>query len=1547
MKGDACVLNSFSDFEIYDESVLVSLDEGLVGDMIHKYKQLKDLKQEWEKALKNFVYRRNISRMITTQQEEMCQRYYEILKSDNPSYGEYKKAFNFICSFMGLTNKDVIIEYIRFDDDKYDKDRRSITVRYSKGKAKVKIPDGMSLVHVSPVKGIQALNPTFKSKQAGTYLCPDRRVYFTIAKDIKANRAKLENLKLYRYRPTQKYTEAYIDPACQTFDLRAVYIESNKPIPVEPYYTYLDRIKNKIYGFFGSGNKKEDPQDDNSKSKEPEKKNEAFNFEESYAETDTSIDGTYDTIQELYIPYEESEIMHEWSFKDFMNNMQKWKTSNKGSPKQTFENDDLSDDEFDMLRECMLRMKDSDNYNEYKQFFSKLCRFCHILPTGTVLYEVSLTENTNKIDGKNRHTIKVIYAYNTKKIQIPQDATLYHMSKVQGIKALNPTFRSKEFAKTGSSRTQYFYSSPRVYLTLNKIMIKWFADYDWNETVYKYVVDKPIKEAYVDPLVNGFLNRAIYVETSTPIKVLPIEEWQKREEQAGRHHFIHKKDKKDGQDEQQPKHEFVDWCLWHGLSPIIESEDYSNGKKIANESSQSIIESGLIAIQEALYRGINKAELFHSPESLYKLMHENIEYEEYTDAWRLKTPEQTLNERKGNCIDQAYMAKYYLEEMGYKCDLYMIIEYDKNPIEDSQQSHVFVVYKKPPDHVCWFENAWGKQAGIHEEDEMGSIEILVRKAWKKQAKLPNIWFGKINTVGYGCPYYPDFLQGSLPKKFTSKAIKPINESSVIVEYDDPTYTKKVLDDKQSTEDHFETLQEEMLYLLSIDEVYFGKSEPIAAIEAQIDKFRRKYIHTKLLPLKDPDLLKLNSMIEEQFGFGNFSLYIIMDPIPMACTSPIEYTFDIEKKDNNYIVDTTTFKFKKEYNYTCMITMSTGLIFNPQFTTEEIMACILYELGLNFYSCFSHTNAILSNIYAASKIASTIANFVSGYSLAKSKASKIVDDIADKAANQAVEDALNDPINLEKLSRLSEEDQRRAKEELRKAVYNASKQSNLEDMKGTTKGLTWTLIGLGGVMAFSKSVKYYKFQAQLQEKFNKNSTVQSTMIGFSNYLKLIGTYILRYGSKLASIFNFVNMKLNTFIKWAGIKELLLPLGKFIALAKNPLSWLNLFVNYRIERAANNFPTMYGYGAAMVSYFEKMKGISNIKNVSHFINNHPILGILYDTITLPAKIITSVFDSNPSNLARCYDQIKMLETELQKDNLPDKMKTTILRDIAACKATIKELTDISKGTNDPDLCKKLYNKTLEDFLSGTGLKEYLIDDKSRFAAYDKNIAAKIEIASDLASIEEGLLSLFKKKKAKSNLSYESQSYTQWVDELDDDKKFKALKNYIIFGMINTKLKPGIIKILKDSKVGPVLSFNIDDKTVDNYIQGEYDSIAILDYDVWEHPDVKKKTMDARDFPESEANTLMLKTVNTIADFINQSGYGAMSKSYDGDWDSNTWCFKPNKEKIKAFIDDYDKKHQSNTPTTSKNEQHNLLMIPAYLSPMNEEFLEEYDLTNLDIE
>lgn len=163
-------------------------------------------------------------------------------------------------------------------------------------------------------------------------------------------------------------------------------------------------------------------------------------------------------------------------------------------------------------------------------------------------------------------------------------------------------------------------------------------------------------------------------------------------------------------------------------------------------------------------------------------------------------------------------------------------------------------------------------------------------------------------------------------------------------------------------------------LQAINEVYFGKTKEILAIEKQLDLVRNKYMNrylTNIFVNNDPDLLKLNRMIEDYFGFGCFSLNIINEPTINSYTIPIDFRLregGTGKIKSDLIVNKNTFKFEKSADYTCIVYIYSGVIFNSEFTTGEVMAMILHEIGHNFYSAINnYSSGIMVDLFVALRI----------------------------------------------------------------------------------------------------------------------------------------------------------------------------------------------------------------------------------------------------------------------------------------------------------------------------------------------------------------------------------------------------------------------------------------------------------------------------------------------------------------------------------------------------------------------------------------------------
>ena len=409
---------------------------------------LKDLFDQYRKIAGTFVTHKWLIRYVDEKTKEQVNKHYKTICDDDVYYSTYKRSFEFIRKFIGISG-NVIIENITFSKDKTDNDLWKIAVKYSKGLAKIKIPKGVRLVHVSPVEGIKELIPSFRSKVKGKYLYPSKRVFFTLMKDIKANQAGLEGKKLYRYATIKEYTEAYIDPTYNDFGSRAIYIETDSPIPVELF-------EKKMFSLFSKKRTMNEAFFDNKETKE---------------------------IINKLIPRESVD-----------------------SSKNNFSSK-LDDSEYKEMKEIFNILNNSEDYTEYKKAFEKLCKFCHIVPNGTIITKHTITGNEN-----SGYTLDVEYSYNNKKISLPSNVALYHQSKVDNISELIPAFR-------GKSEKGYLYYKPRVYLTIRQSLPKISTDYAFGTKLHTYICMKNIKDVYVDPLLNASINGAVYVEGSAKIPV--------------------------------------------------------------------------------------------------------------------------------------------------------------------------------------------------------------------------------------------------------------------------------------------------------------------------------------------------------------------------------------------------------------------------------------------------------------------------------------------------------------------------------------------------------------------------------------------------------------------------------------------------------------------------------------------------------------------------------------------------------------------------------------------------------------------------------------------------------------------------------------------------------------------------------------------------------------------------------------------------------------------------------------------------------------------
>lgn len=205
-------------------------------------------------------------------------------------------------------------------------------------------------------------------------------------------------------------------------------------------------------------------------------------------------------LQELFVDKETKE----WLKSNF-------KTGNEVHKMKEFKTSTITDDEYVKIKEIFNTLKtETEDYKKYKKAFDALCKICHIVPDGTIITKYKLSKG--KKDDENNLYIE--YTENTRPISLPEGTKLYHQSPVDDIKELIPRWKLR-----GKNENGYLCDKPRVYLTMSKSLPKISTDNKLTSKIHTYeVINLPAK-VFVDPLLPDVFQKAVYVETTTPIPV--------------------------------------------------------------------------------------------------------------------------------------------------------------------------------------------------------------------------------------------------------------------------------------------------------------------------------------------------------------------------------------------------------------------------------------------------------------------------------------------------------------------------------------------------------------------------------------------------------------------------------------------------------------------------------------------------------------------------------------------------------------------------------------------------------------------------------------------------------------------------------------------------------------------------------------------------------------------------------------------------------------------------------------------------------------------
>ena len=413
----------------------------------------------------------------------------------------------------------------------------------------------------------------------------------------------------------------------------------------------------------------------------------------------------------------------------------------------------------------------------------------------------------------------------------------------------------------------------------------------------------------------------------------------------------------------------------------------------------------------------------------------------------------------------------------------------------------------------------------------------------------------------------------------------------------------------------------------LDEVYIGKTKGLQVIEDELDSFRSRYMnnHFNTHINNDPQLIKINRMFEDEFGFDVFSLHIINLQEVNLFTLPVDYRVDVITQTP--VVSKSGFKFNKSAKYAIIVCVYSGAIFNPHFTTGEIMASILHEIGHNFFASLNRNNAVLADTYKSVNLTLMLINLLYGNFGALVNAP-----LSFNSFDNAVLKMMDDARKNKKLLALT------------------------TDMFQFVKSITSTGIGM-----FFKIINVLSFNV------------------FNSVLRVVG----------------------------AAKS-----------AINPMTYLQLCVGYRNERAADNFPTMYGYGSELSSFLRKVEESGN--KPSEFVNNLstiPVISAMFNCVGLIPTIIGTALDPHPAGISRTQDQLNLLKRELSTASIDPKMEKLIKADIAAIEKEMKALTDVSREFDDPDIARHIYYRYLYTHNDSKEIKDRLLDDKNKFYEYDK--------------------------------------------------------------------------------------------------------------------------------------------------------------------------------------------------------------------------------------
>lgn len=126
----------------------------------------------------------------------------------------------------------------------------------------------------------------------------------------------------------------------------------------------------------------------------------------------------------------------------------------------------------------------------------------------------------------------------------------------------------------------------------------------------------------------------------------------------------------------------------------------------------------------------------------------HITVDNFSDNYRLQSPNKLIKTKLGVCWDQVELERKYFSENSFNIKTYFIVYYDN----DKCPTHTFLTFNKN-NKVYWFEHSYEKFRGIHEYNTIRELLLDVANKFIKDTTESNYDKKNLLMFEYKRPEY--------------------------------------------------------------------------------------------------------------------------------------------------------------------------------------------------------------------------------------------------------------------------------------------------------------------------------------------------------------------------------------------------------------------------------------------------------------------------------------------------------------------------------------------------------------------------------------------------------------------------------------------------------------------------------------------------------------------------------------------------------------------------------------------------------------------------